>query len=236
MKIRLKINGVIIVTVLLLIATFPSLAFRREYAGPLDEVAEVFGIAFILLGQIFRLSARGYKSDYSHQGDILIQDGPYALVRNPMYLGIILIGLGIVLMLFQWWLVVGFLLIFILRYQLLILEEEKKLKSIFPLDYPDYQRKVPCILPSLSAMLNKDIGEYLPIRVSWLKKEISTILAVLLIVLFIESWEDIKTEGFGVYLKESAAMGITIILFIFLAIYLNKRTVNYGPSKINNHL
>jgi len=195
MKRRLKINGLIIVLAIILFVLFPTVFLRRASAAYWDSFAKIFGIVFILLGQIFRASSRGYKSEYSQNGHSLIQTGPYALIRNPMYLGILFIGLGIVLMLFNWWVIVVFLGIFIWRYIILIFKEEKKLLAMFPQAYRDYQQKVPCLLPSPVTILQKDMAEYLPLKVTWLKKEIGSILVVLLIVLFWEGWKDVKSEG-----------------------------------------
>jgi protein-S-isoprenylcysteine O-methyltransferase Ste14 len=229
MKRRLKINGVIVFIVLLLIAIFPSVFFRHNLLGSFDEVAEILGVAFILLGQIFRASARGYKSEHSQQGLTLIKTGPYAFVRNPMYLGILLIGLGIVLMLFRWWVAFIFMSVFIIRYILLIFKEEKKLLTLFPQEYKDYQERVPSIVPSLATLLEKDISEYAPLKPSWLKKEMGTILAVLFITIFIESWRDIYQDGVVAYLEEAIAVTIITVFFIGLIIYLIRKTDN--PSK-----
>jgi len=225
-KRRLKINGVIMFMVILSIAFFPTIFFRNKRNDFLDQIMEIFGVALILLGQIFRVSGRGYKSEYSKDGHSLIQGGPYAACRNPMYLGILLIGLGVVAMLFKWWVVCIFLLVFIVRYLLLIFKEEKKLKATFPLDYPDYQQRVPRILPSWTLLLQKDISEYLPLKLSWLKKEIGSILAVLLIAVFLESWEDIKNKGIAIYFKEAIVYLAIIILFICVVIYLSRRTAS----------
>lgn len=224
MKRRIKINGFIIFCAFLAITLFPALFFRNGKIASLDRAAEIFGVAFILLGQIIRVSARGYKSEHSQNGHSLILGGPYALVRNPMYLGILLIGLGVALMLFNWWVICIFLWFFIIRYILLIFKEEKKLLALFPQRYPAYQQRVPRILPLLTTLLQKDISEYLPLKLSWLKKEIGSILAVLLVTLFLESWEEIKNKGIGVYLKEAIAYLAIIILFIFVVVYLNRRT------------
>ena len=225
MKKRLEINGIIIFVVFLLLIIFPTLFFRSGKSIFYDEIAEVFGMAFILLGQLFRTSARGYKSEYSGEGTFLIQAGPYSLVRNPMYLGILLIGLGIVLMLFKWWVASVFLFIFILRYVLLIFKEEKKLLKIFPEEYPRYQLQVPRLLPSVEALLQNDIKIYLPLKPSWLRKEIGTILAVLLFTLLLESWEDMKLVGLRIYLKEMIGIFLVITLFVYLSAYLTRRTV-----------
>ena len=224
MKRRLKINGVIAVCAGLLAVAFPALFLRPDRFTFFDHILETFGIVFILFGQTLRASARGYKSEYSRNGQALIQGGPYTLVRNPMYLGIFLIGLGIILLLFKLWTLCIFLLFFILRYLLLISKEECKLSLLFPQEYRDYCKKVPRIMPSFTYISKTEISEYLPLRPSWLKKEIGSILAVLLIVLFIESWEDIRNMGILVYLKEAAGIFFILVLFICLIVYLNKRT------------
>jgi len=224
MKRRLEINGIIIVLAFLLMIIFPSLFFRKEQLFYYDELAEIFGVALILLGQLLRTSARGYKSEYSKQGQSLIQDGPYSLARNPMYLGILLIGLGVVLVLFKWWVGGVFLFIFILRYVSLIFKEERKLLKIFPVDYPRYRRQVPRLLPHAQLLLKRDVREYLPLKLSWLKKEIGTILVVLLLTLALESWEDIKTGSFKIYLEEAVGILLVIALFVWLTVYLERRT------------
>lgn len=238
MKKRLKINGTIIVFAILLIVIFPSIFMRHNPAGSREELFEMLGVVFILLGQVIRVSARGYKAENSSQGVELIQGGPYALVRNPMYLGIFFIGLGMVLILFKWWVISIFLLVFISRYISLAFREEKELLIMFPQDYPDYQKRVPRFLPSPRLLLERDISEYLPMKLSWLKREIGTILAVLLFTLLMESWEDIKNEGWLSYREELLAVIIALGLFTLLLIYLIQNTKNgsghdSGKSKSN---
>lgn len=235
MKRRLKINGFIIFCIFLLIVAVPNIFFRNKKFTSLDQIEETLGIAIILLGQILRVSSRGYKSEYSQNGHTLIQGGPYGLVRNPMYLGILLIGLGIVLVLFQWWVLCAFLLVFITRYLLLIFKEEQKLKALFPEDYPNYRQMVPRILPSLTTLLKKDIEEYLPLKLPWLKKEIGSILTVLLLTLFLESWEDIKNKGIRIYFNETTAYLAIIILFICVVIYLSRRTAQREKGVSNKN-
>jgi hypothetical protein len=116
-----------------------------------------------------------------------------------------------------------FLIAFIRRYLLLIFKEEKKLSAIFPQTYKDYQRKVPRLFPRLGMLLQRDVSEYLPLKSAWLKKEIGTILAILLITLFLESGKDIFEEGLGIYLKELIAIALTVTLFVCLVIYLSRR-------------
>jgi protein-S-isoprenylcysteine O-methyltransferase Ste14 len=225
MKKRLKINGVIMIFVLLGISVFPDFFLRRGKIELWDEIFEVFGVTCILLGQLFRASARGYKSEYSHRGQSLIQSGPYAFVRNPMYLGILLIGFGIVLMLFKWWVVAIFLVVLVIRYILLIFSEEKKLMALFPAEFTEYKRTVSRLFPSPRILFERDISEYLPMKFIWLRRELGTIFAVLFVTLLVESWEDVKINGTPAYLGEAAGILITVVLFIGLIIYLRKNTL-----------
>lgn len=189
MKKRLKADGVIAIAGLLIAVVFPKAFFRRDIPGDLfNGMIKIFGIILILSGQVLRVSARGYKSEHSQEGRILIQDGPYGLVRNPMYLGVFLIGLGIALILFKWWFTLLIVAVIIIRYMLLISEEDKKLSQVFGQAHASYKRRVPCLAPSLKTILDKRISEYLPLKWTWLKKEIGTILAILLSTLLIGSY------------------------------------------------
>lgn len=232
MKKRLKINGIIMGLAFVIILIFPAIFFRRPalLITFWDEVAEIFGVTFILLGQLFRVSARGFKAENSKEGNALVQSGPYSLVRNPMYLGIFFIGLGVVLMLFKWWVLLIFLAVFVIRYIPLMHKEEKKLVQLFPEAYPLYCQKVPQrFVPNIDEVFNRDIKEYLPLRLSWIKKEIGSILAVLFLVLLIESWVDIANRGVSVYLNETKGLFAVIVLFVLIILYLNKRS-----GKLNN--
>jgi len=221
MKKRLKINGIVMFLAVVILAIFPAIFFRRNAVGWDNSIAEIFGIGFILLGQLIRVSARGFKSENSKNGFDLVKTGPYSLVRNPMYLGIILIGFGAVLMLFKWWVVIIFLCFFYIRYILLVYKEEKKLKLSFAEKYADYCKDVPNrIFPSVEALFNRDMLQYLPLKLKWVKKEIGSIIAVLVLILLIESWEDLRYGGIGLFLKELLGLVIVFFLFVLLCVYL----------------
>ena len=190
MKKRLKINGIIMSLAFIIILIFPAIFLRKPNLVVTfwDESAEIFGVSFILLGQLFRASARGFKAENSKEGNALVQGGPYSLVRNPMYLGILLIGLGVVVTLFNWWAIFIFLIVFAARYFPLILSEEEKLLKMFPGTYEAYCVRVPRMIPRSSSLVKESVREYLPVKAAWFRKEINSIIPLLILILLVFIW------------------------------------------------
>ena len=179
MKKRIKFNGFLIAAAAALVLFFPGIFLRRDDTALSGQAARIAGALLILAGQLLRVSARGYKAENSANGRLLVESGPYALVRNPMYLGIFLIGLGLGCALFQYWAICLFLAIFAVRYVRLIFSEEKKLLVIFGNSFVDYCKKVPRFFPSPKKLRGKEIRGYLPLKRAWFVKEIGSIIAVL---------------------------------------------------------
>lgn len=220
MKKRIKINGFLIAFTVLLILIFPGIFFNQDYA-PVKTIRDSLGIGIILLGQLLRISARGYKSTTSQNGHALTRGGPYTLVRHPMYLGIILIGLGIVLMLFRWWMLILFTTFFIIRYLTLIVKEEKYLAVNFKAEYVRYKTEVRRrILPSLGAIVKVDVRQCLPIKQEWLKKELSSVIPVLVGVLSAASIQNMLRGGLSFLIYELTAGLLVVTVFIILIAYL----------------
>ncbi|HOT95942.1 MAG TPA: isoprenylcysteine carboxylmethyltransferase family protein [bacterium] len=81
--------------------------------------------------------------------DVLVTDGPYGHLRNPLYLGNFLLSLGILIMAWPWmpWLMLIFILLFGLQYGAIISLEEDFLRNKFGAVYAEYEQHVPSILP-----------------------------------------------------------------------------------------
>jgi protein-S-isoprenylcysteine O-methyltransferase Ste14 len=189
MKSRIKINGIIIFITFLLIVIFHGIFLRKPSLSALEILVRICGLAMVILGQVIRVSARGFKAQNSKQGGALLQTGPYALTRNPMYLGILCIGLGIVIMFFNWWVGLVFVFVFLQRYMTLMIEEEKKLGALFAGEYADYKKRVPRFFPSIINLFKNSPRNYLPLKKAWFKKEVNAILGVLSAIIIIWVWE-----------------------------------------------
>ena len=225
-----------------IVLIFPKFFLRPDSLNPINDFWEIFGFALVLFGLLLRVSARGFKAESSKEGYALVDGGPYKLVRNPMYMGIVLIGLGVVLILFKWWANVIFIAIFVARYILLIFKEEKRLIEKFGRDYQNYMQSTPRIAPKLRMLLQEDIREVLPLKISWIKKEIGSVIGFILGILIIESWDDVLHGGFKIYYRELAAFILLLGLFFLLAVYLNKNGAGKSQAgldvsdKRKNHL
>ncbi|MDE3188719.1 MAG: isoprenylcysteine carboxylmethyltransferase family protein [Acidobacteriota bacterium] len=105
-----------------------------------------WSLALVLPG----LWLRGYAAGYVKKNRELTQTGPYAHTRNPLYLGSMLMAAGFAVALRSWpvalVLAVGFLLIYVP----VIASEERFLRATFP-DFDAYCRRVPRLIPRLTA-------------------------------------------------------------------------------------
>ncbi len=102
----------------------------------------LIGLLLAALGLWIRALASGQvKKDRE-----LTTTGPYAYVRNPLYLGSILLGVGFVVAARDPWVVLFLLLYFVLVYVPVIRAEEVYLRSQFPA-YAEYMQSVPSLLP-----------------------------------------------------------------------------------------
>ena len=89
---------------------------------------------------------RAVASGHVDKNRVLTMSGPYAYVRNPLYLGSIIIGVGFAVAARDLWVVIAILLLFLVIYLPVIRSEEAFLRSRFP-EYATYAQRVPSLLP-----------------------------------------------------------------------------------------
>ncbi|KAA6455972.1 isoprenylcysteine carboxylmethyltransferase family protein [Acidobacteria bacterium AB60] len=106
-------------------------------------------VAWSLLLVLPGLWLRAYSAGYIKKNQELTTTGPYAHVRNPLYLGSILIAAGFAVALMSWPVAVALAVMFIAIYVPVIASEERFLRATFP-EFPEYCRRVPRLLPRLT--------------------------------------------------------------------------------------
>lgn len=147
------------------------------------------GLLLVVLGQLVRFWAAGTIRKYrgeSVKAEQLITWGPYGLVRNPLYIGNGLIGLGWSLMSGSMLALGVFLLIFVLLYGMLIVPwEEKYLREKFPEEYSYYEKQTGRFIPRVPMHLSRVQGPF-DLSILWASEKYSLGITVLgtLILLF----------------------------------------------------
>lgn len=186
MKKRIKLQGFIIFLAVLALIFYARYLLRAPQESISAYILNTLGFILVLLGFFLRITARGYKAEMNPDGKTLITKGPYAVMRNPMYFGTLLIGLGIILVLFKWWVSVIFLIIYLCIYLPQINREEAALTNRFPGTFKDYCKETPKFFPKVTNLFRVPADESLRLKFAWIKKELpSLIITLVFITLFL---------------------------------------------------
>ena len=105
-----------------------------------DVKSLALGLPVSVLGLLLRAWATGHVEKNIR----LAESGPYAYLRNPLYLGTLLVAAGFVIASRRWWLAVLFGAVFLLIYLPAIELEEQHLRKLFP-NFAAYAERVPAL-------------------------------------------------------------------------------------------
>jgi len=120
---------------------------------PTSLLALIIGLLVALAGESIRLIASGFII----KTDELSTDGPYSIVRHPLYFGSFVMGLGLCISIFSVHHIVA-AIIFLIAYLVLFFgvyipvlkKEEQVMTEKYGQQYLDYMAKVPMLFPNLS--------------------------------------------------------------------------------------
>ncbi len=120
------------------------------FSHPISRSLEL-GLPISVLGLALRAWAAGCLAKNRQ----LATGGPYAHARNPLYLGTILVAMGLVIACRSLGLGLLFAAVFLLVYLPVIQLEEQHLRGLFP-EYVAYAEQVPALWPRLTAFPQKN--------------------------------------------------------------------------------
>lgn len=157
----------------------------------------IIGFVIALMGEGWRLwgvSVAG--SETRRTGAVgatfLVVTGAFAYVRNPLYIGNILLylGIGVMSMALFPYLHIAALLFFSWQYHVIVKEEEEFLHKTYGEQYEDYKKNVPRFIPRLTPYKNPGIEQPENDIKKGLKSEVRTLQAfgfviILLVALYL---------------------------------------------------
>jgi len=137
-----RIFGLLIIALLI----FTGHSFQQ--GKTIDIFFEISGLLLISICSFGRLWALMYISGYKSYS--LITEGPYSIVRHPLYFFSLIGAIGIGLASENILILALIVCFYLLYYPLTILAEERKLADKFGQTYAAYISKVPRFIPKLS--------------------------------------------------------------------------------------
>jgi protein-S-isoprenylcysteine O-methyltransferase Ste14 len=121
---------------------------------PLSPASTWVGASLALFGCTFAAWARlTLGANWSGRpsvkvGHELIIRGPYALVRHPIYTGILLAAAGTSIAIDKWSCLIGLLLL-VIAFLMKMSQEERLMLETFPQAYPVYRNRVRALIPGV---------------------------------------------------------------------------------------
>jgi len=114
----------------------------------------VVGLILIILGECIRIWAAGHLQ----KNEVLTVSGPYSYVKNPLYIGSILITTGFCILADNIYILAASTLMFCFHYiPYKKRVEADRLRKIFGQAYDDYDEKVPEYIPRLTPYSRKKV-------------------------------------------------------------------------------
>jgi protein-S-isoprenylcysteine O-methyltransferase Ste14 len=112
------------------------------------RITKIIGILFLVISLFFlvRSLSQFLKSKNTliliKPATSLQTNGIYSISRNPMYVGLAIVYLGITCLIGNWWNIILFPLLLLIVQEYVIKNEEKYLDRAFGQEYLDYKNKV----------------------------------------------------------------------------------------------
>jgi protein-S-isoprenylcysteine O-methyltransferase Ste14 len=114
------------------------------------------------------LLLRGWSAGTIRKSEILTTSGPYAFMRNPLYVGSFLVGAGLAVAGGSWLWLALFVVFFVAVYGPTVAAEAVRLTEQFGQTYVDYSTQVPAFIPRLTPFRRSDRSERAEVATAFL--------------------------------------------------------------------
>jgi protein-S-isoprenylcysteine O-methyltransferase Ste14 len=172
--------------------------FERWFGEQAEAIWDFACLGISFAGLAIRIATVGFvpgrtsgRNTREQRADVLNTTGLYSVVRNPLYLGNLVIFAGYVLTVKVWWLGFLALLVFSLYYERIIYTEEAFLRRRFGAVYEKWAARTPAIIPNFGLWRPPSLDFSLRTAV---RREYVTAYAVVAIMTLLETAEEFLGE------------------------------------------
>ena len=173
-----------------LIAALPFVQSVWSVAGQTHETFEIIGVAFLIVciaGRVWCSAYIGGRKNYE-----LVQDGPFSIVRNPLYVFSFIGVSGIGLLTGMVTVTIFAQIVFVLFHHATILREETVLRDAYGPAYQTYLDTVPRWIPKFSLWREPD---EIRVRPRFLYLTLRDIAWIVLLFPFVEAIDALQVAG-----------------------------------------
>jgi len=121
---------------------------------------DIMGFILIVSAGIGRIWSSAYISGF--KSGKVVKDGPYSMMRNPLYFFSFLGFIGVGLVFGSFLISLLLVTVFLITHLPIIKYEEKKLEELFGDEYREYFRTIPRFFPNISQFKNPEVIEFYP--------------------------------------------------------------------------
>ena len=193
-----------------------------------------WGAVLMVLGEMIRFWALGFMEK---KGQKLATSGPYAFVRNPLYVGNFFLGLGVVVIVSNWIVLAIFLVGFLGIYAGTIRGEEKHLREMFGKTFEDYCKNVPAFLPRLSPYNAPTQDSFLWSRIIK-HHEYITAMGIALVLLLIQLYAKlfVAKEPLAHETSLIVATGVVLLALVLERVFVSRLHITFFERLRQKHV
>jgi protein-S-isoprenylcysteine O-methyltransferase Ste14 len=181
------------IALLLFLILLPAVLYVRlawTFQPAVQFILDAVAYVLVVLGMLMRLWSTLYIG--GRKDEELQTIGPYSIVRNPLYVGSALLGLGLSVISGNPLVLLIVLIYFTAQYRTTIRHEERALTAIFGEVFLAYLQRVPSFIPKLSLY---DPAPPETINLGPLYKEIRHSLFYLIVILIWQTVTALQVAG-----------------------------------------
>ena len=178
----LRISVILIIIFIILDNNFS--AYTLDIDMNTSILFSYIGFTLVVLGGFGRIWASLYLEGFKTKK--LIKEGPYSMVRNPLYFFSLMLFLGMCFAIKSIAISIALLLVFVLFHVPTILNEEKVLLSTHDESYRAYYESTPRLLPNLFKYKKTESTDMIQVRIKSINKRLWEVIGYLFLFTLID--------------------------------------------------